>query len=245
VFAWDCLEAHRALGLAALFEGDFGTAVTHFGRVWQHCRRERVEDPGAFPVAGDLVEGLVATGDLAQAEAVTDLLGTASKAQRHPWGLATTSRAQGLIAFARDDFGPSLELLGSAASRYQALGLDFESARCLLWLGQLHRRTQRRSEARKALQGAVDLFSTLGCEGWASKARAESSGVSGRRAVGADQLTSREEQVVTLAVQGLSNKEIAKALFVSVYTVEDHLSHAYAKLGVRSRSQLASRLDGR
>jgi DNA-binding NarL/FixJ family response regulator len=48
--------------------------------------------------------------------------------------------------------------------------------------------------------------------------------------------------VAQLVAQGLSNKEVAQALFVTVHTVEVHLSHAYAKLGVRSRTQLAGRL---
>ena len=45
--------------------------------------------------------------------------------------------------------------------------------------------------------------------------------------------------MVDLAVEGLANKEIAQRLFVTVNTVEVHLSHAYAKLGVHSRAQLA------
>jgi DNA-binding NarL/FixJ family response regulator len=49
--------------------------------------------------------------------------------------------------------------------------------------------------------------------------------------------------VVELAAQGLSNKEIAGALFVAVNTVEVHLARAYPELGVRSRSQLAGRLS--
>ena len=49
--------------------------------------------------------------------------------------------------------------------------------------------------------------------------------------------------MVELAAQGRSNKEIAGDLFISVHTVEVHLSHAYAKLGVRSRGQLAQRLS--
>jgi DNA-binding NarL/FixJ family response regulator len=51
--------------------------------------------------------------------------------------------------------------------------------------------------------------------------------------------------VVELAADGLANKEIAQTLFVSVRTVEVHLKHAYAKLGIRSRTQLARRLSER
>ena len=58
------------------------------------------------------------------------------------------------------------------------------------------------------------------------------------------ELTASERQVAELAASGLSNKEIAGRLFVTVYTVEAHLSHAYAKLGVRSRAQLAAWLAG-
>jgi len=53
----------------------------------------------------------------------------------------------------------------------------------------------------------------------------------------------RQEPVAELAAEGRSNKEIAAVLFVSVHTIEAHLSHAYAKLGVRSRGQLAARLS--
>jgi DNA-binding NarL/FixJ family response regulator len=49
--------------------------------------------------------------------------------------------------------------------------------------------------------------------------------------------------VAELARNGLANKEIARTLFLSVKTVEGHLSHVYAKLGVRSRTQLARRLS--
>jgi DNA-binding NarL/FixJ family response regulator len=55
-------------------------------------------------------------------------------------------------------------------------------------------------------------------------------------------LTPSERRVAELAAEGLSNKEIAQALFVTVHTVERHLSHVYDKLGVHSRAQLAPRL---
>ena len=66
--------------------------------------------------------------------------------------------------------------------------------------------------------------------------------MSGRKSAADGQLTPSERQVVDLAVSGLSNKEIASRLFVTVNAVEVHLSHAYAKLGVRSRAQLARTL---
>ena len=66
--------------------------------------------------------------------------------------------------------------------------------------------------------------------------------MSGRRAAGDDELTASERSVVELAAQGLSNKEIAGRLVLSVHTVETHLTRAYSKLGVRSRAQLAGRI---
>jgi DNA-binding NarL/FixJ family response regulator len=59
------------------------------------------------------------------------------------------------------------------------------------------------------------------------------------------ELTPAEQRVVELAVDGLANKEIAQSLFVSARTVEVHLKHACAKLGIRSRTQLARRLSER
>ena len=66
--------------------------------------------------------------------------------------------------------------------------------------------------------------------------------VGARRPAPEGALTVTEQRVARLAADGLSNKEIANSLFVTVHTVEKHLSHAYAKLGVRSRRQLAQRL---
>ena len=63
-----------------------------------------------------------------------------------------------------------------------------------------------------------------------------------RRPASAGALTPTEQRVVGLAVDGLSNKEIARTLVVTVNTVEFHLRNAYTKLGIRSRAQLAARL---
>jgi DNA-binding CsgD family transcriptional regulator len=75
----------------------------------------------------------------------------------------------------------------------------------------------------------------------APRARAETGRIGARRPGRPGELTPTERRVAELAATGRSNKEIARALFVTVNTVEGHLSHAYAKLGIRSRAQLAHR----
>jgi DNA-binding CsgD family transcriptional regulator len=239
---WDRLEATRALGLAALADDDGATAVRHLSAVWDHTRREGVEDPGAFPVAGDLVEALTACGDVGTATLVVDRLEEAALSQDHPWGQVTVQRSRATIALCGDYDPGAAGDLRDAAGRFADLGLEFDAARSLLRLGALQRRHRKRADARRSLEESLAAFDRLGCTGWSGHARAELDRVSGRRA-GGGELTPSERQVVDLAVDGRSNKEIATALFVSVYTVEAHLTHAYAKLGVRSRTQLARRLD--
>jgi DNA-binding CsgD family transcriptional regulator len=122
------------------------------------------------------------------------------------------------------------------------LGLRFDAARSRLVLGRTQRRFKQWGAARASLERAAEAFDAIGSAGWAERARAELARVGARRPRPTGELTPTEERVVALAADGLANKEIARTLFVTVHTVEVHLSRAYAKLGVRSRSQLAGRL---
>jgi DNA-binding CsgD family transcriptional regulator len=240
---YDRLEATRAVGLAALLERDAAEAVERLGAVREHTLREHVEEPGAFPVAADLVEALVQSGDISAAQQVAGLLRRAAVEQEHPWGLASAKRCSAVVQLADgyvDDAAADLE---EAAAEYGALGLNFDRARTLLYLGALQRRSQKRVAARQSLEEATAQFDQCGCSGWAARARSELAQVSGRRSADDGALTPSERQVVDLAASGLSNKEIAGRLFVTVNTVEVHLSHAYAKLGIRSRSQLPGSLS--
>jgi DNA-binding CsgD family transcriptional regulator len=237
---WDWLEALRARGTAALLAHDPERAVESLRPVWEHARREGVDEPGAFPVAPELVEALAAAGKPAEARAVTARLLRLATEQQHPWGLTTASRCEALSAGDSDE--SAAELLNRAAVGYGELGLPFDRARSLLILGRMHRRTRRWAAARDSLDSAADAFDRIGSPGWAKAARSELSRVGARRAAPAGQLTEAEARVAGLAAEGLSNKEIAARLVITVHTVEKHLSHAYAKLGVRSRGQLAQRL---
>ena len=105
----------------------------------------------------------------------------------------------------------------------------------------MQRRVKQRAAARATLERSLELFDELGAALWAEQAAAELARISGRGPASAE-LTETERRVAELVAEGLSNKEVAARLFVSVRAVEANLSKVYAKLGIRSRTQLASRM---
>jgi DNA-binding CsgD family transcriptional regulator len=238
---WDRLEALRARGVAALLANEPARAAECLRAVWEHTRSEEVDEPGVFPVAPELVEALIELGELDEAKAVTARLRELADAQDHPWGLATAKRVDALVQLAGGYDEAALAALEQAAAEYGLLGLRFDRARTVLTLGRAQRRAKKWGAARASLEQAVAELDELGSPGWADQARSELERVGGRRRQPAGELTSAEQRVVELAAEGLANKEIAQTLFVSVRTVEVHLKHAYAKLGIRSRTQLARR----
>jgi DNA-binding CsgD family transcriptional regulator len=238
-YGWQVLEARRALGTAALLAGDPGAAAEPLRAVWDWMAREGIDEPGAFPVAPELVEALAELGEHDEARAITHRLRDLAERQEHPWGLASARRCAAVIRLATGYDEDAVDALRQAASAYDELGLRPDAARTQLSLGRALRRHRRWGGARSALEAAASEFAALGSAGWAERAEAELARVSARRPAGRGELTPAERRVVELAAEGRANKEIAQALFVSVRTVEAHLTHAYAKLGVRSRGQLA------
>ena len=95
---WDELEALRARGIAALLAHEPARAVESLRDVWEHTQREGVDDPGAFPVAPDLVEALAEIGEHDEALEVTARLRELAEQQQHPWGLATAKRCAAMVA---------------------------------------------------------------------------------------------------------------------------------------------------
>lgn len=237
---WNWLEALRASGIAAL--AAHRSADTALREVWEHTQREGVLDPGAFPAGPDLVEALVALGEMDEARAVSERLAELSREQDHPWGLASVKRCRGLLGLASAYDEAAAALLREAADDYRALGLRFDEARSLLVLGRTLRRHRKWAAARETLERSIAAFEDMAAPAWAEQARAEVQRIAGRTRADASELTPTERRVAELAAGGMSNKEIAAELVVSVYTVEKHLSHVYAKLGVHSRSKLATAL---
>jgi DNA-binding CsgD family transcriptional regulator len=218
---------------------------------WRACRplTEAVEQFGVVEPAWlfflpDALEALVELEQLDRAEALLDGFEGRGRELERAWALATGGRCRGLLLAARGDLAGALAALDRALVEHDRLDMPFERARTLLAKGVTERRLRHRTAARRALEEAASEFERMGARPWADRARAELDRLGGRRPRGEDELTPSERRVVELAVEGLSNKEIAARLVVTVHTVEVHLSHAYTKLGIRSRRQLARRLAG-
>ena len=242
---WDQLEAARAAGTVALLARDPQGAMESLHPVWEHTQREGVRDPGTFPVAPELVEALTELGQVDDALTVTDRLEALAAEQQHAWGRVSARRCRGLVGLAEAFDERSADSLAEAARDYAEMGLDHEAARSLLSLGRAERRHKKWGRARETLERAAASFDELGSAAWAEAARSELARVGARRPAQVGELTATERQVAALAAEGMSNKDIAKRLVVTVSTVEFHLSRTYAKLGIRSRAQIAGRLGRR
>ena len=162
---------------------------------------------------------------------------------------APRRRAMALSACGGLDPGPQgLAQLREAVALLEDSAAVLERARALVNLGAgLNRRNQPMA-AREPLATGLDLAHRCGAVALAEAARAElvASGARPRRASlrGPESLTPAELRTAEMAATGMSNREIAQALFVSTKTVETQLSQAYAKLGIGSRAELAAALTG-
>jgi DNA-binding CsgD family transcriptional regulator len=158
---------------------------------------------------------------------------------------AVALRAAGLLAGGAD----GVERLRESVALLEDSPARLELARSLVELGAALRRRHRRTEARDRLAAGMDVARRCGADRLVARARDElrAAGARPRRdaSTGPEALTAAELRVGRLAAAGRSNAEIARELYVSVKTVETHLSHAYAKLGLAgpgSRSALARAL---
>ena len=144
--------------------------------------------------------------------------------------------------------GRGLELLGESVEVLRSSPARLELAVSLCDLGAAMRRVKLRADSRPLLREAIELAHGCGAGPLEERAKTElrASGAKPRRLAlsGADSLTASELRVCRLAAEGLSNPEIAQALFVTRRTVETHLGNAYRKLEIKSRAELPKALEG-
>jgi ATP/maltotriose-dependent transcriptional regulator MalT len=189
---------------------------------------------GSVPLAA---ETLISLGRTAEAEPLIDRLEANGRSLDRAWMLATGGRCRALLQAARGDLDGALESAQRAMTEHGRLPMPFERARTQLVLGQLQHRHRRKDDAVITMKQALKAFEDLNTPLWAERARAElnRSGDGSRRDTA---LTPSEQRVADLAATGLTNREVAAALFISPKTVEANLARVYRKLGIASRAEL-------
>jgi DNA-binding CsgD family transcriptional regulator len=237
---WFRLYHRGVLGFVALTEDDAGAAVEVLEPAWRLMLEAGLGELSIFPVAHLLGEAYVAVGRVDEARAIADAL-RACPAGGRPWCRAMAARIEALAATADGDYDAARKLILEALGAHAELPEPFEHARTLHLSGRIERTARNWGKARAAFSDALERFDRLGAARWAEKAAADLTRLPGRRPAD-DELTARELEIGKLVASGLTNKEVAARLFVSVRTVEATLSRLYRKLGVRSRTELAARL---
>ena len=186
----------------------------------------------------ELVEAAVRSGQPARASDALQRLTETTRASGTDWALGTEARSRALLSegeTAENCYREAIERLGRTRMR-PAL------ARAHLLYGEWLRRENRRRDARAELRTAHGLFTTMGLEAFAERARREllatGDTVRKRTVETVSELTAQEAHIAQLAADGRTNVEIGAQLFLSTRTVEWHLSKVYTKLGVGSRREL-------
>jgi DNA-binding CsgD family transcriptional regulator len=189
----------------------------------------------------------VATERIDDAAIVAEWLAADAARSTSPLVRSELARARLAVAAASDD------RLGGQTAAEHALALGeaagrFARARLELAAGQMWLRWGERERAVSALEAARCRFAALQAPPWVARAddELEDAGrrTSARHRLTGQELTAQEEGVVHVVALGKSNRETADELYISVKTVEHHLSRAFAKLGVRSRTELAHLVHG-
>ena len=185
----------------------------------------------------DAVEALVALGRLADAEPLIDRLEANGRRLDRAWMLALGGRCRAMLLAARGDVDGACRTAHQAMVEHERLPMPFERARTQVLLGQLQRRLRQKAYASQTLDEALNTFEELGTQLWADRVRAKlARGDVGHAPIAG--LTPSEQRVAELAATGMTNREVATALFISSRTVSAHLGQIYRKLGIRSRAEL-------
>ncbi|HET6868093.1 MAG TPA: AAA family ATPase [Solirubrobacteraceae bacterium] len=217
-------------------------AVAALRRAWELMCGGGVESPGRFPVLPDLIEALVAAGEVDEAAiAGGELRRIASELDR-PWIRAQAARCDALVAEARGEEMVAAAAFERALHEHGLQDRPLDRARTLLSFGTMHRRRRQKSSARELLDSALECFEAAGAAQWAERTRVELGRIGGRRTASSGALSATESEIARLVAAGRTNREVADALHLSARTVEWNLSKLYRKLGVRSRTELARAL---
>ena len=228
-------------GLLELSLGDLVAAIPPLRRAREIADEMGVGEPALLVFFLDEVEALAGTGDPVAAGRVLATFELRCQGHDTPWAAPLVLRGRGLVLAAEHDLEAARAALEAAVAGEAELPLPLERARTRLLLGRVLRRAKQRTASHGMLTEALTAFEELGAPLWAERVREELGRIGGR-ASSRDELTPTERRIAELAAGGMTNREVAAALFVTPKTVESALTRVYRKLAVRSRTELARQL---
>jgi DNA-binding CsgD family transcriptional regulator len=200
-----------------------------------------IGEPCVVPWAGHAIAAYIGCGREDDARRLITWLEESSERLPCRWPRIAAARGGARLAEAAGDHAAAETLFGRALELHDGVDLPLERFQTLLEHGRFLRRAGQPGRARPLLAEALGLAEASGADWLASQARDELRVAGGRRRRRDEQpgrLTAQERRVAESAARGATNPEIARQLYLSVSTVETHLEHVYAKLGIRSRREL-------
>jgi class 3 adenylate cyclase/DNA-binding CsgD family transcriptional regulator len=223
---------------------DFAGSASDFRRLGRCMEAFDMHNPAVLAWRSHLALALLA---LKQREEALGLAREEVELARS-WGaprpLGVALRALGIV----EGGSEGIETLRESLAVLEHSSAKLERARTAVALGAALRRSNTRAQARELLKEGLDVAVRSGAQPLVEQAEAElaATGARPRRLLlsGVESLTASERRVATFAAEGLSNKDIAQALFVTTKTVEVHLGNVYRKLGIGSRTELPHALGG-
>jgi DNA-binding CsgD family transcriptional regulator len=237
-------SARTARALVPAARGDHVGVLRAMGPVAALVEQAGVDESGFWPWQDVFADALVSAGRLEEAE-VFLAPHEEFAATRGRWStVARLARVRGRLEAARGRLPEAEAAFGRAAESLEGLVAPFDRALLDLAHGQVLRRAGQRRAAAKRLAAARERFATLRARPYMERCEQESAacGLAPAKRSGVDpsRLTAQELAVARLVAAGLSNRHVASELFISIKTVQFHLTHVYAKSGVSSRAELAS-----
>ena len=233
-----------ARGWLRLARRELAASAADFERLGRYMESFEMRNPAMLAWRSHLALPLLALDRRDEALVLAREEVELARAWGAPRAIGVALRVRGLAEGGKD----GIESLRESLAVLETSSAKLERARTMVELGASLRRANRRAEARELLAQGMELAVLAGSHPLAEQARLElaATGARPRQLLlsGVESLTASERRVAGFAAEGLTNKDIAQALFVTPKTVEVHLSNVYRKLGIGSRAELPEALGG-
>ncbi len=237
-YPWFRISVQMALAMLDHSLGDIDAAHQRFAQLVAEPGLGRLAPVHWESIVGHTAETLVGLGRAEEGRRLLDPVERRARRRGWPAAIAEVARVRALVLAAEGDHDGAVRYAEEAVRIHADRQVPVRTARAWFTLGEVLRRSRQKGASRQAFQSALQVFEGIGARVWVERTQHELGRVAMRRPAGSP-LTETERRVAELAGSGLTNREIAAALFISVHTVEAHLTRVFRTLGLHTRTELA------